>query len=402
MKISIAVCGRFHAFDLARELDRRDELGTLWTSYPQERATAFGIPSQRIASLWPHEAWNRIAQRFPGPFDLRDAPLALFDRRVADKLSRSLRPDVVIAWSGAALRTLETARELGALAVCERGSTHIQYQDRVLRREYERLGVDGRVPHPRTIERELREYELADRITVPSRFVAQTFVEAGVPAEKIVQVPYGVALEAFEPPVEPRDSRFRVLYVGNLSLRKGCHLLLEAFTRMRADRFRDAELHLVGPVAEEILPFLARYEAPNVHVHGRLPQSELVEHYQQATVFCLPSFEEGLAMVVPQAMACGLPIVATEATGAGELVSAGVEGHFVPAGDVEALTARLADLAADRKLCETLGRAALERARSRPWSDYASKLSRAYLAAITEPKSMSGGRARSRHSERAV
>ena len=107
-------------------------------------------------------------------------------------------------------------------------------------------------------------------------------------------------------------------------------------------------------------------------------------------------------MVVPQAMACGLPIVATEATGAGELVTDGVEGRFVPAGDVEALTERLAELITEPELCRAFGQAALERARSRTWSEYATELSRAYVSAVAEPKRPLGGPAPSPRVERAA
>jgi hypothetical protein len=94
-------------------------------------------------------------------------------------------------------------------------------------------GMRVEVPDPRTIERELAEYEAADFIAVPTEFVARTFVERGIPRERLIVNPYGVDLRLFRP-VEPAHigGGLRVIHVGRVSVRKGVHHLIEAVGRL--------------------------------------------------------------------------------------------------------------------------------------------------------------------------
>ena len=105
-----------------------------------------------------------------------------------------------MGWSSYSLHTLRRARELGAKTVLDHGSCHIVDQDEILREEYGRLGLRGHeFAHPKIIDKELREYQEADFIAIPSQFVKETFVNRGVPAAKLLQAPYGVNLSNFYP-----------------------------------------------------------------------------------------------------------------------------------------------------------------------------------------------------------
>ena len=116
---------------------------------------------------------------------------------------------------------------------------------------------------------------------------------------------------------------FRSLRVG---LRKGHHHLIQAFRMLRT---RHAKLTLVGPVTPGWDKRL-NLEQPGVRATGPVSRNRVIEELQQASVFVLASIEEGLALVIAQAMACGLPVIATEATGVRELITDGVEGIVVP------------------------------------------------------------------------
>ena len=122
---------------------------------------------------------------------------------------------------------MRRAKALGALTVIERGSSHILYQQKILKEEYEKCGVPIQpfmLPHSRIVEKELQEYREADYISIPSEYVKRTFLEAGVPESKLIHVPYGVDLSAF-PQIPKEDSVFRVIFAGGMSLRKGVHYL---------------------------------------------------------------------------------------------------------------------------------------------------------------------------------
>jgi glycosyltransferase involved in cell wall biosynthesis len=372
------VKSRFHAFDLAGELERRGHLHQLITTYPKYFAARWGIPRARISSVLSTELLGRAEERLPawvrGRFDAESALLDHYARRAA----RRLRPgaDLLVAWSASALPALRRARELGMRTVVERGSTHIAWQTDLLASEYARFGLRPRTASPRIVERELAEYAEADAIAVPSRFVRRTFVERGIPEERVICTPYGVSLASFAPPETPGDDVFRVIHCGAVTLRKGCQYLLEAFQGLALPR---AELWLVGGVSPEMEEFRRRYASPQIVFHGAQPQADLARFYGRASVFCLASLEEGLAMVIPQAMACGLPVIATPNSGAEELVREGQEGLLVPIRDVDALRERILELYRDPERRRAMGRAALARVREGfTWSDYGDRIVAAY------------------------
>src|SRR5208337_2184276 len=183
--------------------------------------------------------------------------------------ARSLEPcDVFHCVSLFGLKSHRVAKQrYGALTVCDRGSSHILFQHQILAEEYARWGVPYRPINPGVIERELGEYEICDRIAVPSEFVRRTFVEKGVPEEKLMKLPFGVDLELFQP-VPKEDRVFRVIYVGNITLRKGLPYLLEAIA---APGLPPLELWLIGSIDPDVRPLLAKYQDRYRHL-GTIPR----------------------------------------------------------------------------------------------------------------------------------
>ncbi len=384
MKVCVSVMGRFHAFDLARELHRHGSLARLITSYPKFAASRFGVPRELVASVLSSElmrrGWTRLPHRITNGVNPQNFFHEHFEARAARRIPEGA--DVFVGWSGGSLAGIQRAQALGMTTVVERGSSHIRAQCKLLAEEYETFGLRPRVAHPGMVEKELREYEEADFIATPSRFVVRSFVEEGIPEHKLLHVPYGVSLKSFRPP-EPgtreRQNVFRVIHVGGVNLRKGCHYLLRAFRELDLP---NSELWFVGRVAPEMKPFRERYSSDRIVFRDPVPQSKLVDLYARASVFCLASIEEGLAMVTAQAMASGLPIVATTNTGAEDLVNDGTDGFIVPIRDAGALAEKLEWLYAHREARLAMGRAAHERVSSGfTWRDYGDRIVRAYRAA---------------------
>lgn len=378
MKACLTSPGRFGAFDLGRELTRRGVLARMYTAYPMFKV------DEDLRARSSARPWCLAAREVAGRLRLRRIARRLqistmlgLDRWVAGRLEPC---DVTHCMSGFGLATHQVARaRFGAVTVCDRGSTHIVEQDRLLREEYDRWdapfgGVDAAV-----IERELAEYDLCDRIVVPSRFVERSFLERGVPAGRVHRIPFGVDLRMFHP--EPRqDGPFRILFVGRIGLRKGIGYLLQAAAEWC--RAGTAELWLAGGIEPEAEPLLRRYEGAFTHL-GQVPRDRLRWYYSQASVLVLPSIEEGLALVLAQALACGLPVVATANTGAEDLVTDGREGLLVPIRDVAALQTAIETLRIDRDLREHMREAALRRAAGlRGWGEYGDRVVALYAALL--------------------
>ncbi len=272
-------------------------------------------------------------------------------------------------------------QQRGGRCICDRGSSHQRYQEQLLTEEYRRWGVDRRVSDPRDTAREEAIYDMADCITVPSTFALESFVEMGVPRDKLRRIPYGVQLDRFRPVLAPPVDSLQIVFVGGVSLRKGFPYLLQAFARVRHPRKR---LRVIGAVQNEMRPILANLPNDNVEFLGSLAQSELPGVLSSSHLLALPSVEEGLALVQGQAMACGCPVLASTNTGAADLFTDGQEGFIVPVRDVDALTARMQEVADDPLLQERLRSAALARVRQLGgWQDYGRQWEHLLLQLIT-------------------
>lgn len=364
MKVVVSVVGRFHSFDLARELHRRGSLGAIYTAYPWFKVARDGLP-RPLVRTFPllHAPYMALArQGWLGPRLRRgweNAVRVSLDARVAAEMPAC---DVFVGLSGSAVRSGRMARRLGARHVCDRGSSHIRAQEELLREEHERWGQRFDGIDPRVVEAEETEYAEADAITVPSSFVLRTFIERGVSPERLHRLPYGVDLERFQPVAEPAAGGFDLLFVGGMSLRKGVPYLLQAYARLQHPR---KTLTFAGAVSPPLIAAMRRRRLwpEQARVLGHVPQGELKQLMSRSHALVLPSVEEGLALVMAQSLACGGVVVATRNTGAEDLFEDGVQGFVVPPRDADALAAALQRLADDPALHARMRAAAIERVR---------------------------------------
>jgi len=371
MRITISVNGRFHAFDLAAQLHKRGHLHRLITSYPAWKAKEWGIPGSKVVSLLPLEVLKRAIGYLPtSSFKnwMTFKQKQLFDLWVARRIP--LDTDIFIGWSSNSLFSIKRAKKHGITTVLERGSSHMLTQLQLLREEYDSCGLNFNEHHKGITERELLEYELADYISIPSSFVKRSFIEHDVPKKKLIQVPYGVDLKAFKQ-IEKSDNTFRVVYAGNLSLQKGSHYLLQAVHELYLPRF---EFWHMGGISSEMHPYIEKFRSEKIIFQGSKPQNELYRYYSQGSVFCMPSIQEGLAMVQVQAMACGLPLICTTNTGGEDLIEDGKEGFVIPIRNVAAIKEKILYLYEHPGICKNMGRAAQQKVQSGfTWDNYGMK-----------------------------
>lgn len=368
----ISCAGRFHAYDLAGQLEKRQLLQRLITTYPKIEIRKFGLPDSKVRSLLYWEIVNRVWGRVADLTRINRTHLQYMIAEMYDLVAPSFIPDdaeIFIGWSCNSERGLKRAKSNGTITILERGSSHIEVQTEILDQEYSEY-YKGEVPyftHQSIIDKEMREYELADYISVPSTFVKRSFIQKGIPESKLIQNLYGVNLSQFQRLEGERDRIFRVIFVGQLSLRKGTHYLLRAFSELNLP---NAELLLVGGKNHDIDPFLEKYKSAFRYI-GSVPQRDLSSWYSMSDVFCIPSLEEGFAMVQAQAMACGLPIICTTNTGGEDIVEDGKEGFIIPVRNVDAIKERILWMYENREACKSMGeRALLKVAKGFTWDDY--------------------------------
>jgi len=179
-----------------------------------------------------------------------------------------------------------------------------------------------------------QEWSLADRIVVNSEFSRQALLQQGVPAEKLVVIP--LCFETGEANCESEivnhksDAPLRVLFLGQVILRKGIQYLLAAARQLEKENIH---FDVVGPVG--ISQAAISSASGNVTFHGRTSRDQAADWYRQADVFVLPTLSDGFALTQLEAMAHGLPVVATPNCGA--VVTDGADGFLVPPRDADAL-----------------------------------------------------------------
>jgi glycosyltransferase involved in cell wall biosynthesis len=207
--------------------------------------------------------------------------------------------------------------------------------------------------------------ELADLVLVPSSFVADT-IRAFHPNKAVALAPYGVDLEFWTPGVrnEGASEVLRFIYAGRLSLRKGIPSLLQAWEKAA---LRSAELNLVGSwgLSESKRASLPR----GITYVSALSSEGLRDHYRRADVFVFPSFFEGFGLVLLEAMACGLPAIASTAT-AGVDVMTETSGRVLPVGNLDSLVDALRWFDQNRDRLPAMRRAARIQAEVCTWERY--------------------------------
>jgi glycosyltransferase involved in cell wall biosynthesis len=188
------------------------------------------------------------------------------------------------------------------------------------------------------------------------------------PRGNYLVLPNGVDCDEFVPVERSAAEIPVVLFVGWLIPEKGVFELVEAAQILR-DRQVSFTLKLVGPFHGNESVLRARITAAGlgdmVHAVGAVhSRAEMLEAYHSADIFTLPSWAEGLPVAVLEAMACGLPIVASNVGGTPDLLEDGVSGFLIPPRDPPALANAVERLLRDREARLSIGRAARARVES--------------------------------------
>ena len=362
MKVLLAHPGTQHAAQLARMLHRHGLLGDFWTglALPEDGLLA---KLARQTQHWPALAGlgSRIVSGIPTE-SLHTMPLVELaavrrlraghdshltlharNRKFQEKIPDAslAASDAVIGYDTSSWILATRARQMDRPFYLDRSIAHLAAYARImagLNRKYPDWAVPIAGRPAEIVAAEAQEHALARRIVVGGRFARDTLVQEGIAPEKISVNPYGVDWATFAPSDQPAETArpFRFLYVGSVLARKGVPVLLDAWRRLALP---DAELWIaggIGPRERRLIPDL-----PGLRMLGQVPRSQVPSLYAQADVFVLPSLFEGFGLVLLEALAAGLPIIATPHTGAVELLPNASLGELVTAGSVDELIAAM-------------------------------------------------------------
>ncbi|WP_395746992.1 glycosyltransferase family 4 protein [Prosthecobacter sp.] len=374
-------------------LDKAGQPGSLVTSWiptPLEHGLLRMIPAlRRGLRREPVRLRRRWVERHFWPDMRRSLEMMLgvhqsvilahdaFFERVDRHAERQVSPEtrIVIGREFGCRHVFRRASRMGASCVYHLPTVHHETLYRILQSEGAqypgvcRSTFDPFEFQPRRLRYKLEEIALADVILCPSQFVRQTLLDAGVDGARISVTPFGSETTWLDAPRAEASSK-TVVFVGNISARKGAHRLLQVWKQLGA--YKTHKLLLVGEMHLSA-SFLQDYAGLYEH-RPRLPREDLRDIYLKADALVLPALAEGFALVIQEALSCGTPVLASLHSGAAGFVT-DEQARLFAAQDNDALASALEwGLSQPTALAE-MGRAGRRRVQEWTWRSFETLIS---------------------------
>lgn len=273
------------------------------------------------------------------------------------------------------------------------------------RAEGMKIVVDHSIAHPKEIKRQLeklkgvgynskyisvsddfwdivlQDCEDADILLVNSDYVRHTFLKEGYPAQKIRVVHLGIDESFYDLKKNYRSDKLRLLFTGNFGFRKGANIIINAMEILIKENI-DFTLDVIGIVSADVaIPAWFR-KYPGITIHGHMPQDQMKLYMGKSDIYIFPTYVEGAAQSVKEAMAAGMPVITTLNSGAP--IKHGENGYLIKEHDELALANSIIMLSKDEALRGRMGKqAAATIKKSHTWSNYGITVTELYKSMIT-------------------
>jgi glycosyltransferase involved in cell wall biosynthesis len=266
---------------------------------------------------------------------------------------------------------IERAKANGMKVVVDHSIAYPAFMDKQLRDEYTKngalfnLGMDN--PFWTEIVEDCRK---GDVVLVNSQFVKDTFVENGFAPEKIKVALLGVRKDfrSLKTNYDLKDDNLRILFTGGFGFRKGAEYILRALAELDKENFK-YEFTCVGDSGGAI-DLINEIGAKHITRVNTVPQDDLKSYLANSDVYLFPSLCEGCASSGMEALAAGLPVIATKESGLP--IEDGVDGIIVKSKNVDVIVEALKRVATDKAFRERMGKTAAKKiADNFTWEQYA-------------------------------
>lgn len=334
----------FHQIDLLPEYRRKSIVYRSILNFSRKISRTF--PPARIQS-WVNEELSILA-----------------DKLAAKHLSECLKNDpnieVAVGYTGHSLLFGQVAKAAGIRYAIHSQFCHPYIQNTLVADAYRSLGLKPPIISESSLRRSLATIALADKIWCPSDFVRQSLIDNGVPKNKTFVSFIGIDVESFRTPKtasNPNES-FLILFVGNVGIQKGVHILLQALMIADIENIKMVFNGQADNIAQQIIQeYKSRLSAKRITI--LVDPGDPRRYQQKASIFVLPSVHDSFGIVVVEAMAAGLPVIISNQVGAKEIVQHGKNGFIFSSGDCEDLAKRIEFFYYDQKAQEEFGKASL-------------------------------------------
>jgi len=284
-------------------------------------------------------------------------------------------------WINISPEAIISAKKNGSILILEGANSHPLNVTKIMNKEYKIFNINEHIDLDKA-KKEAEIYNAFDYVMCPSDFVYNSFLEEGFNKKKLIKIPYGVDIDKFTPAKnKAKSEKIKFIFVGSVQLRKGVQYLLQAWDELK---LKNAELIVVGRVWQDALKIVEKYKL-NKTIKFIGFESNPVNLLQQCNVFISPSLEEGSALTCYEAMACGLPLIATFNTGS--IARNNKEGFIIPIRSIKALKEKINYLYNNPKQIEKMGKAARKQVEQYTWDKYGERLAKVYKRILNENKS---------------
>ena len=352
-KYIITTAGKFHHFDVARVIEKKNQLFKIVSGYPWFKLKKENVPKKFVEAYGIYRILREPIIRNSKFKKINDFLNILMEKKLDDITTKIIEDneniDVFIGQSQCGLKSGLKIKKKNKIYICERTSTHIEFQNNILEEEYNLLGLKYNKIDDWVINREKEEYAQSDIILVPSNFVKSTFDKQYLSKIKVLE--FGVNRQSFfrDHKIQKSDKNFDILYLANKSVRKGLHYALEAFKKFQHPNKR---LHIVGSNTLDNNFFRNKINEDNMIVYGHVDHLKLNKIINFCHVYVLPSIEDGFATTILQVASAGCPVIVTENTGSGDFVRNSRCGFIIPIRDTRSIIDKLECFAENKKLIE--------------------------------------------------
>ena len=375
LKVTVSCGTKIHSDHVAYQLSKHQQLDTVLTSHPAKYyLNRVPLEKSKVKFLPPVFLLVYGLRKILGDSSRITNWLNYRMPLVFDKLAaRSVKKtDVLLTWAWSGLNTIKRVNETGGITIVEECGSCSKFQNEILATEYKSLGLQFTTHTPQFIvDRQLEEARIADYLLCPSNHVANSFIQYGISKEKCRVIPYGANTHLFKPK-STKKTTFKILFVGTVGVRKGLIYLFKALKSLKGKY--QFECTIIGGLEEQFKPVFDEYAHLFTHL-PHVPHGELVNYYNEASVFVFPSLDEGMALVQLEALACGVPVICTPNSGGDAVVEEGKEGFVVPIRNPEAIAQKLITLLTNPELTAKMSDNARAKAEQFSWDTYGNRLS---------------------------
>jgi starch synthase len=318
-------------------------------------------------------AHSRILSQTARSAGMVDWVARAHDLRVARQLTHpSKTPDLIWGYEDFAAASFERAKDLGIKCIYDLPTVHHQEARLIYEREVDCdpslapfLSPSLEPEHRR--RRKDAELDLAEVVVCASSFVKSSLTKRRWPASRLRVLPYGVTAPAIRPSIARRPGPLRLLYAGAIGPHKGIHHLFQALSDLPERAF---DLTLAGDWIPGFRRWIERRFRVPFRYGGRLPASGLSAEYHSADVLLFPVLRDGFGLVLVEAMAHGVPVIASTSCAAPDLIRDGVEGLIVPPASPVRIREAIETLLERPQLVPAMSDAAYRLSRRLTWESY--------------------------------